>query len=507
MGVAETKEAVVETVSLSGNIIIKAKQKKHPPRPAENRASFTRRDAIGSGSAALAGLLLSQAYTPPLHARDARKKVIVVGGGIGGLCCAYELMGRGHEVVLLEASRRTGGHVKTMHDPLPGGLYGDLGAENFPAPPAYQEYWRYIEKFGLKAIRWPRRENVYRRFGDEWISEDDQFGDPANLKKLGFHQNEIDYILQHGFNNLSSLFFDPYIAKFKDEYQPFGVGLDHLDRVLTADLLASDGASDAALRYCARGRRSTPKKPPGPGDVSALMRIWTAGILKLRDRPFSHLEIYRLEGGNQLMTDAFAAKLGDRVRRNCPVTAIQHDGSCVKVRFDEVGKKAELTADYLVLSISPMLLAGITITPAWPEAKAYALGNTAMGMGSRVLLQTRTPFWKGDIPSINLRTGNRQMPSVCEAAHEVPGERRLLFGTGQPVQTPEETLSAFRSFYPGKAADTIEKVIVHQWWKEEPTCFGCERKPFAFGQLAKMWPHLMEPVGRIHFAGAAYDNL
>ena len=37
----------------------------------------------------------------PLRARTRRpKKVIIAGGGIGGLCCGYELMKRGHEVRL-----------------------------------------------------------------------------------------------------------------------------------------------------------------------------------------------------------------------------------------------------------------------------------------------------------------------------------------------------------------------------------------------------------------------
>jgi monoamine oxidase len=75
------------------------------------------------------------------------------------------------------------------------------------------------------------------------------------------------------------------------------------------------------------------------------------------------------------------------------------------------------------------------------------------------------------------------------------------------VESAEDALAAFRKFYPGHAADTIEQCIIHQWWKEEPTCFGCERLPFPFGQLRKMWPHLGTPVGRIHFAGSAYDNM
>ena len=59
----------------------------------------------------------------------------------------------------------------------------------------------------------------------------------------------------------------------------------------------------------------------------------------------------------------------------------------------------------------------------------------------------------------------------------------------------------------GKNKDTIEQVIVHEWWKEEPLALGCERHAFALGTLAQVWPHLIEPVGRVHFAGAAYDNL
>jgi len=42
---------------------------------------------------------------------------------------------------------------------------------------------------------------------------------------------------------------------------------------------------------------------------------------------------------------------------------------------------------------------------------------------------------------------------------------------------------------------------------EEPLAIGCERHPFPLGKLAQIWPHLTQPVGRVHFAGAAYDNL
>lgn len=43
--------------------------------------------------------------------------------------------------------------------------------------------------------------------------------------------------------------------------------------------------------------------------------------------------------------------------------------------------------------------------------------------------------------------------------------------------------------------------------REEPYAVGCERTPFPLGKLAQIWPHLIQPVGRVHFAGAAFDNL
>ena len=71
---------------------------------------------------------------------NASKKIIVGGAGLGGMCCAYELMKKGHDVVVLEASGRHGGHVFTVHDGLSDGLYGDFGMEHITKP-GYDRYW------------------------------------------------------------------------------------------------------------------------------------------------------------------------------------------------------------------------------------------------------------------------------------------------------------------------------------------------------------------------------
>jgi monoamine oxidase len=457
---------------------------------------ITRRHALKTTGAFL--------FSGALPAQEARKpkRVVVIGGGIGGLSCAFELMERGHDVTLLEASRRTGGHIKTLREPLPDGLYADVGAEHFTKP-GYDQYRRYVEKFDLPVLPWARRENMYRKIGDRWYTEAD-LADAKVLREFGFNAREVDYIIAHGFRQLPMLYLEKQVAKFQEEYQPFGVGLDDLDHVVLGDVLAGDGLSAAAVRFIGA---SPSKLGAVPTESSALFRIWQTAISHLRGLPMFKREVFHLKGGNQLLPDTFAQKLGERVQKHSEVTAMAHDGKSVTIHYKQQEKELSLSADCAVLCVSPVVLPRIAITPAWPEKKAFALAHTPMGMQSRVLLVCKDEFWKDDVPSINFESGNSKMGLVYRTADDVPGPRRLLMGSGLPIQTPEDTIAAFRSFYPGKNKDSIEQCIVHQWPTEEPLAFGCERQPFPFGQLAQIWPHLIEPVGRIYFAGAAYDNL
>src|SRR5688572_93708 len=120
------------------------------------QTSFTRREALRLATLAL----VPQQGTPAQVA----KKVIVAGAGIGGLSCAWELVRRGHEVTVIEASARTGGHVFTFRDGLDDGLYADGGAEHFTEP-GYERFREYVREFNLPYVYYPRREHLVR-----WIN-------------------------------------------------------------------------------------------------------------------------------------------------------------------------------------------------------------------------------------------------------------------------------------------------------------------------------------------------
>jgi monoamine oxidase len=83
--------------------------------------------------------------------------------------------------------------------------------------------------------------------------------------------------------------------------------------------------------------------------------------------------------------------------------------------------------------------------------------------------------------------------------------RGLLAGTASGAGTADRALAVYRRFYQGRSED-IEKarVIV---WAVDPWASACERTSYGPGELARFWPVLIEPHGRIHFAGAYADNL
>ena len=356
-----------------------------------------RRDVLKAGGTALAALAASTA-------RAAKKSVIVMGAGIAGLSCAYELKRLGHDVTVLEASGRAGGHVRTFHDQFADGLYADIGAEHFYYP-GYTEYWRYLKEFSLTAIPYPRRDNMVRFLNGERYSEQDLQSRPT-LGKLGFNQREMDFLSRRPWADLPLLFLERYVDRVRDEANPFERGLSELDSLSVTALLNREGASAAAVQYAG-------------GSGNALQSVWAAAIKKLRGTDLESKKLFRLKGGNQLMTDAFAARLGNRVRLGCPVTRIEHGPSGVTVSFREFGKDRKLAADYLVCCVSAVVLRQIPVSPAWPESKNFVLREMPYYTRTRVVFQSRTKFWETDKVSPNWLPPDPRLNELWSMAEDV----------------------------------------------------------------------------------------
>jgi monoamine oxidase len=430
------------------------------------------------------------------------KTVIVAGAGITGLCCAYELMKAGHHVTVLEASGRYGGHVCTLRDGLSDGLYADYGADHITRP-GYERFFEYVSEFGLEAIPYPNAEGSEHSYDKDKLKVIDgkvytaaMLKDPVVLKGLGFNEREVVFLTEHPMYELPAFFVQKYVDKFTDPFQPFGVGYDELDKVSIASVYAKEGASAAALRFL------------GGKHENALYSLWRLSLMYSRGIPLSEGETFHLKGGNEQMPIAFAKRLGASVKLNHPVTAIRHNPAGVTVSYHPFGAKEvkTLSADVLVNCITLPVFSGIPITPVLSPAKQYVVDHLKYSSHPFYVFEAASKFWLEEgIPSINMEFEHPLINSIWVETNHVDTGRVILKAFGPAGFPPQQVLAAFREVYPGKK-DTIEQALTLDWSKDKYAPV-CEMEPFAIGEMHKFWPQVLEPEGRIYFAGTYADNM
>ncbi len=469
------------------------------------RRDFIKKTVIGG----LGGIILPNSENPPLNLEQSRenpmevpsaspavtKKIIIAGGGISGLCCAYELMKKGHDVTVLDAAGRYGGTVLTVHDGLADGLYADFGAENFTRP-GYQNYWKYIDEFKLPYLEYFHREGRLTRVDGQWRNSMDMEHRRLDQAKKagGYNSRELKFMADNPSTSLEDMFLKPYFSKFTNEYQPFGIGYDELEKIPVAEIFKKEGASQAALNQL------------GGTQTSALYAIWQAYIMDKRGYG-AGFDLFRLKGGNQVMVTEFAKRLGARVNLGCKVVSIDHGNTGVTVKYSEGDLEKSMAADYLVCCLRPAIMKNIAFTPNLPAEKQFVVDNTAFELTTRVIFQAKSPFWLDDKTTINLTFNHPALRTIWRVAEEVDTGRVALMAKAPGGTNPLRTLEAFKELYPGKRSNiSIEQVLAKDW-VADPFSRGCERVGYgALGELSKYWPHAMTPVGRIHFAGGHTDN-
>lgn len=448
-------------------------------------------------------ILRANTATKMANTADSKpKKVIIGGAGISGLCCGYELMKAGCDVTILEASGRYSGHVFTGRDGLSDGLYADFGADHITKP-GYERFFEYTEEFNLPVLSYPNAEgsplphnnNMLKMIDGKFYSNA-MLADPQILTRLGFNRREINFLSKNPWYELPALYLQPYVDKFKDPYQPFGIGYDHLDTIPITDIYKEQGASQRAIDYL------------GGQQTSALYYLWRLAVMKSRGIPLSEGETFRLQGGNEQLPIAFAKRLGSRVKLAHPITAIKHYDKSVSVNYREYGYDEEkaLDADYFVSCITLTVFRNIPITPSLSPKKKYVVDNLTYSSHPFYVFEASSKFWLDDgLRSINMEFEHSDISSIWEVPNEVDTTRVILKAYGPGGLSPLRVLAAFREVYPGKR-DTIVQALTKDWTQDKRAP-NCEMEPFPIGEMHNYWPEILKPEGRIYFAGTYADAL
>ena len=212
----------------------------------------------------------------------------------------------------------------------------------------------------------------------------------------------------------------------------------------------------------------------------------------------------KIRGGNDLLPQAFAERLRDKIILDAIAAEIEQDDSGVKVRFARYQNDLEtIRGDLLLVAIPFPPLAKIKVTPRFSNAKADVIRTIRYESASRVLLETKTRFWHDK--GLNGFALGQDLAEIWEGSFGQAGTHGIIqnylrydASVALTRQVHAERLTAtvggLEKFFPGLGANYVKGFS--KCWSEDPWTGG------AWGILAgKRLEDGRAPEGRIFFAG------
>lgn len=447
-------------------------------------ASLDRRSFLALGGAAV----LSAAAAP------APRRVIVVGAGLAGLSAAWELAQAGVEVTVLEGRETPGGRVRTLREPFADGLYAEGGATLIPD--THYLVRRYAERLGLTlvpATPQPAGQVYYLR------------GRRIVLGAGGGEAWPLDLTPQERSLGLAGM-WERYVGSALHEIgDPTtrdwpGPALARYDTMTMAEFLRARGASADAAALLALGYLDL--GGDGIETYSALSMLRDLALRRGAARASA------IAGGNDRLPAALAARLGGRVHYREPVIRLEPGARTAGVVTRAEGGTRRRVADRVICTVPLPVLARLEVEPAFAPARRAAIGAIASTSVTRVLVQTRTRFWRPqglpgaaatDLPAKWMweatltQAGTR---GILDAHVGGPDARRLA---GLPrAERLREVVTHLDRVFPGAAAQVEATAEID--WDAEPWARGAYAW-FRPGQLTSLMALLARPEGQVHLAG------
>src|SRR4029079_9630609 len=131
---------------------------------------------------------------------------------------------------------------------------------------------------------------------------------------------------------------------------------------------------------------------------------------------------------NQMLPNAFAKRLGDRVLLSSPITSIKHGETGITVTYKQYNEEKKMSADYFVNCIPLPAFRNIAIEPAMPPEKRYIFDNITYDSYQRFVFQASSKFWLEDGLSINIELNHPDIDLIWQSADEVDTQRAILLG-------------------------------------------------------------------------------
>jgi monoamine oxidase len=423
-------------------------------------------------------------------------RIVVVGGGLAGLTCAYRLKQAGLRADLYEASDRLGGRCWTLRGAFAEGQIGEHGGELIDQ--GHTQTRQLAQQLGL---------NI-----DNLLSAEVNGNEPFYYfdgRPYSFTQatNDLKQIWQQLHKDVSAASYptlytqstqrgreldEMSVADWIQAYVPGGLG-SKLGQLLDVAYNIEYGAETNVQ-----------------SSLNMLYLLGYSGQGQLRIFGPSN-EKYHVRGGNDQIPARLADALRGQIATGSELTSIRRnaDGT-YRLSFLAGGLTSTVTADRVVLALPFSILRDVDYTKAgFSKVKKTAIEELGMGTNSKLHVQFDRRHWNslGNQGDTYADTGYQ---TTWEVTRAQPGTAGILvdytggnigasFGSGTPVERAAQFLKQIEPVLPGISARWNGRATVDYW-----TGYQWTKGSYSYwkvGQYTKFAGAEREEQNGCHFAG------
>ncbi len=402
--------------------------------------------------------------------------VVVIGGGIAGLSAAWAL--RDHDVVVLEASDRVGGRIRSERR---GRYWLNFGAHVFGGPGTPTD--RLLRETGVEAVDVPGVLTGVS-LGGRLVAGGRVETYPLRLP-LSAH-DRLAFVRTGVRQRLGVARYDRILRSGDQERVLAYLG----DRTFSEWLGPVPSSVDAVLRPTIQRSSGEPEELAAGYGIGYFHLVWdrSGGLAR------------NILGGPAKLPESIAAALGERIRLRMPAEEVVADGDCVRV----ASASGKVTARFAVLATQAHVTRALL--PGLPEDVRAALGEIVYGPYVLAAFLTDEPGaapWDGLYAVATARRSFNMlfnMANVLRGGARNPGGSLMVYSGASlgrelwgldDARVLETYLRDLDEVLPG-ARHVVAEAVVHRWE---------HGLPYVRPGRHRIQRALEQPLGNVFLAG------